>query len=113
MGQWYRGDQGRLGGRAVAVSGHQGLMKETLISLEKGAARNRMQNLLLRRDHRKTKFGNKIIPSKGVATAINKKSNSKFCPKKQTENRRNTQAALAPTRCGPVEACGKMDSNAP
>ncbi len=60
------------------------------------------------------------MPSKVVATATNKKSNSKFCPKKQTVKRQNPQARMvllfAPTRCGPVggpvEACGKMDSDA-
>ncbi len=63
----------------------------------------------------------KSMPSKGVATAASEKSNSKFCLETLAENQQNPQARmvlpLAPTKCGPeggsVEACGKMDSDAP
>jgi hypothetical protein len=61
------------------------------------------------------------MPSKGVATAANKKLNLRICPQKQTENCWNLQAGivlpLAPTSRGPVGgplvACGKVDNDEP
>ncbi len=57
------------------------------------------------------------MPSKGVAPAAKKKSNSKFCPEKHTLQQQNPQAGmdlqLAPTRSKLLAACGKIDSVAP
>jgi hypothetical protein len=41
-------------------------------------------------------FVRKSMPSKGVATVANKKSNSKFCPQKQTEKRVGFAMRLPP-----------------
>ncbi len=56
-----------------------------------------------------------------MATAANKKSNSKLWPAKQTVRRRRPQAGiglpLAPTRCGSVGGaeleCGRIEMDAP
>jgi hypothetical protein len=61
------------------------------------------------------------MPSKVLATVASEKSNSKFFLEMLAENQQNPQARmvlpLAPIKCGPeggsVEACGKMDSDAP
>ena len=106
---------------AATVSGLQGLMKEAVLALEKVQPKAACKTCCLEGMMEMPKVVRKSMPSKGVAAVANKKSNSNCCPEKQTENRRNPQAGivlpLAFTRCGPVggyvEACGKMDNDAP
>jgi hypothetical protein len=89
----------RKGGGGLWAPGFNG---KNGTCLGEGAARGRVQNLLLRRDYKMTKFSKNILPSKGVATAINIKLISKFCP----ENRQRIGEILkplAPNRCGPVD----------
>jgi hypothetical protein len=53
-----------------------------------------MQNLLLEEMMERPNFVRKSMPSKGVVTAANEKSNSKICLEKQIENWRNPQAGI-------------------
>jgi hypothetical protein len=94
----------------AAVWGFQGLMKELALALVRVWPEYACRTCCFEGIIERLNFAKKSIHKRGVATADNKKSNSKIWPEKHKAWWRKPQAEIclpfAPTRCGSVDGAG-------